>query len=221
MGQSIERRLRTKRHSRRMCQVREAERSALWLSGLWVWCWVSWPMALGSVGAAMAGMYYLVFWQRRSTATVINATGVAHARRLAAKQKKQGYGSIASAQRAVAADIALIRKGSWVRRRRNGTSPQFGSAKQKAAARSLHSAYRSWLWRCRAGFGITQQSAEREANDCSRWSKTPLSYRNPFYLLNYHEKSQNVYFVVRHWLLGFVCSPYLCRRLQISWNYRS
>jgi hypothetical protein len=95
--------------------------------------------------AAMAGMYYLVFWERRSTATVVNATGAAQARRLAAKQKKKGYGSIASAQRAVAADVALIRKGSWVRRRRNGTSPQFGTAKQKAAARSLRSAYRSWL----------------------------------------------------------------------------
>lgn len=35
--------------------------------------------------------------------------------------------------------------GSWVRRRRDGTSPQFGTAKQKAAARSMRSAYRSWL----------------------------------------------------------------------------
>ena len=69
----------------------------------------------------------------------------AQERRLAAKQKKQGYGFIASARRAAAPDVALIRKGSWVRRRRNGTSPQFGTAKQKAAARSLRSAYRSWL----------------------------------------------------------------------------
>ena len=133
-----------------MCQVREAERSALWVSGLWLSAlWVGAecldPVGLGPMGAAMAGMYYLVFWERRSTATVVNATGAAQARRLAAKQKKQGYGSIASAQKAVAADVALIRKGSWVRRRRNGTSPQFGSAKQKAAARRLRSAYRSWL----------------------------------------------------------------------------
>ena len=103
------------------------------------------PMGLGPAGAAMAGMYYLVFWERRSTATVVNARDAAQARRLAAKQKKQGYGSIASARRAVAADVALIRKGSWVRRRRNGASPQFGTAKQKAAARNLRSAYRSWL----------------------------------------------------------------------------
>ena len=102
-------------------------------------------MGLGPAGAAMAGMYYLVFWERRSTATVVKATGAAQARRLATKQKKQGYGSITSAKRAVAADVDLIRKGSWVRRRRNGTSPQFGSAKQKAAARSLRSAYRYWL----------------------------------------------------------------------------
>ena len=104
-----------------------------------------WPLGVCPMGTAMAGMYYLVFWQRRSTATVVNATDAAQARRLATKQKKQGYGSIASAQRAVAADVDLIRKGSWVRRRRNGTSPQFGTAKQKAAARSLRSAYRSWL----------------------------------------------------------------------------
>ncbi len=71
--------------------------------------------------------------------------GTAQARRIAAKQQKKGYGTIASTRRAVAADVALIRKGSWVRRRRNGTSPQFGTAKQKAAARSLRSAYRSWL----------------------------------------------------------------------------
>ncbi len=103
------------------------------------------PMALDLQGPAIADMYYLVFWERRSTATVVNARDAAHARRLAAKQKKQGYGPIVSAQRAVAADVALIRKGSWVRRRRNGTSPQFGTAKQKAAARSLRSAYRSWL----------------------------------------------------------------------------
>ena len=69
----------------------------------------------------------------------------AQARRIAARQKKKGYVSIASARRAVAADVVLIRKGSWVRRRRNGTSPHFGTAKQKAAARSLRSAYRSWL----------------------------------------------------------------------------
>ncbi len=102
-------------------------------------------MGLASVSPAIAGMYYLVFWERRSTATVVNARDAAQARRIAAKQKKKGYGSIASAQRAVAADVALIRKGSWVRRRRNGGSPQFGTAKQKAAARSLPSAYRSWL----------------------------------------------------------------------------
>jgi hypothetical protein len=75
----------------------------------------------------------------------INSMAAAEARRIAAKQKKKGYGSIASARRAVAVEVALIRKGSWVRRRRNGGSPQFGTAKQKAAARSLRSAYRSWL----------------------------------------------------------------------------
>ena len=74
-----------------------------------------------------------------------SSTDAAQARRLAFKQNKKGYGSIASARRAVAADVALIRKGSWVRRRRNGTSPQYGTAKQKAAARKMRSAYRSLL----------------------------------------------------------------------------
>jgi hypothetical protein len=55
--------------------------------------------------------------------------GAAQARRIAARQKKKGYGIIASARRAEAADVALIRKGSWVRRRRSGGSPQFGTAK--------------------------------------------------------------------------------------------
>ena len=51
-----------------------------------------WPLGVGPVGPAMEDMYYLVFWQRRSTATVVNATDAAQARRLATKQKKQGYG---------------------------------------------------------------------------------------------------------------------------------
>ena len=48
-------------------------------------------------------------------------------------------------QQANAADSRLIRQGSWVRRRRNGTSPQFGSARSKASARKQRSAYRGWL----------------------------------------------------------------------------
>ena len=67
-----------------------------------------WPCGSRALGTAIAGMYYLVFWERRSTATVVNATSAAQARRLATKQKKQGYGSITSAQKAVAADVALM-----------------------------------------------------------------------------------------------------------------
>jgi hypothetical protein len=50
-----------------------------------------------------------------------------------------------SVQKANADDSRLIRRGVWVRRRRNGSSPQFGSAAQKAAARRQRSRYRSWL----------------------------------------------------------------------------
>ncbi len=53
--------------------------------------------------------------------------------------------ALVSVQQANAADSRLIRQGSWVRRRRNGTSPQFGSARSKASARKQRSAYRGWL----------------------------------------------------------------------------
>jgi hypothetical protein len=43
--------------------------------------------------------------------------------------------SLVSVEQANAADSRLIRQGSWVRRRRNGISPQFGSACSKASAR--------------------------------------------------------------------------------------
>ena len=66
------------------------------------------PVGLGPMGAAMAGMYYLVFWQRRSTATVVNATDAAQARRLAFKQKKQGYG------RCCVGTADVVTSGIWV-----------------------------------------------------------------------------------------------------------
>ncbi|MCH9715071.1 MAG: hypothetical protein K0U63_11095 [Cyanobacteria bacterium] len=50
-----------------------------------------------------------------------------------------------SVQQANGADRRLIRQGVWVRRRRNGTSPQFGSRAEQAAARRQRSRYRRWL----------------------------------------------------------------------------
>lgn len=50
--------------------------------------------------------WYLVFWRRRST---------------------KGYGVTLAARWANAQDSLLIRKGVWVRRRRDGSSPQCGS----------------------------------------------------------------------------------------------
>ena len=93
----------------------------------------------------MASRYYLVFWSRRSTATVVPASSASKARSRASARHKEGYGTLVSVQQANAADSRLIRQGSWVRRRRNGASPQFGSARSKASARTQRSAYRCWL----------------------------------------------------------------------------
>ena len=75
--------------------------------------------------------WYLVFWRNRSTSTVVPAASASQAR---------------SRARANSQDAGLISKGTWVRRRRDGTSPQFGSARSKARARRQRCAYRSWLW---------------------------------------------------------------------------
>jgi hypothetical protein len=90
-------------------------------------------------------MFYLVFWRNRSTATVVTAPSAARARALASARHKKGYGPIVSVRQANREDSRLIRKGTWVRRRRNGTSPQFGSAASKAAARRIRSRYRPGL----------------------------------------------------------------------------
>ena len=48
-------------------------------------------------------------------------------------------------RQANAADSRLIRKGVWVRRRKDGSSPQFGTAAARTAARRQRSRYRHWL----------------------------------------------------------------------------
>lgn len=73
--------------------------------------------------------WYLVFWRNRSTATVVPAASASQARCRAQPKQKKGYGSIVAARRANAQDARLIRQGTWVRRRRDGSSPQFGSAR--------------------------------------------------------------------------------------------
>lgn len=89
--------------------------------------------------------FFLAFWSRRSTATVVSASSNSQARSRAAARRKSGYGSIVAVKRANAQDSRLIRKGTWVRRRRNGTSPQFGTAASKLRARKQRSRYRHWL----------------------------------------------------------------------------
>ncbi|QPN63641.1 hypothetical protein [Synechococcus sp. CBW1004] len=89
--------------------------------------------------------WYLVFWRNRSTATVVPAASAGQARSHAQHRHKKGYGGIVAARRANADDSRLIRRGAWVRRRRDGSSPQFGSARSKARARRQRSAYRHWL----------------------------------------------------------------------------
>ena len=89
--------------------------------------------------------YYLGFWSRRTTATVVPAATPSQARSRVQACRKTGYGSLVSLQQANDADSRLIRKGIWVRRRRDGSSPQFGSAMSRAAAKRQRSGYRPWL----------------------------------------------------------------------------
>jgi hypothetical protein len=89
--------------------------------------------------------WYLVFWSNRSTATVEPAASAGQARSRAERKQKKGYGAIVAARRANADDARLIRRGVWVRRRRDGSSPQFGSARSKARAQRQRSRYRAWL----------------------------------------------------------------------------
>jgi hypothetical protein len=89
--------------------------------------------------------FYLAFWSARTTATVVRASTSASARTRANARHRSGYGRLVWVQKANDQDARLIRQGTWVRRRRNGTSPQFGSRAQKAAARRQRSRYRSWL----------------------------------------------------------------------------
>jgi hypothetical protein len=89
--------------------------------------------------------WYLVFWRRRSTATVVPAASAGQARSRAQRKQKKGYGAIVAARRANPDDSRLIRRDIWVRRRRDGSSPQFGSARSKARARRQRSRYRAWL----------------------------------------------------------------------------
>ncbi len=71
----------------------------------------------------MASRYYLVFWSRRSTATVVPAATASQARSRAHGRRKAGYGTLLSTRQANAADRRLIRKGVWVRRRRTAAAP--------------------------------------------------------------------------------------------------
>jgi hypothetical protein len=85
------------------------------------------------------------FWRNRSSTAVVPAASAGQARSLAKCKQKRGYGAIVAARRANAQDSRLIRKGVWVRRRRDGSSPQFGSARSKARARRQRSSYLHWL----------------------------------------------------------------------------
>lgn len=89
--------------------------------------------------------HYLAFWSRRSTATVVPATGRSQARERAMCRHKIGYGVLISLQQANAVDRRLIRQRIWVRRRRDGTSPQYGTSQARAASRRQRSRYRPWL----------------------------------------------------------------------------
>ena len=76
---------------------------------------------------------------------VVPAASADQARSRANRKHKKGYGGIVAARRANAQDSRLIRHGVWVRRRRDGSSPQFGSVCSKSRARRQRSSYRHWL----------------------------------------------------------------------------
>jgi hypothetical protein len=76
---------------------------------------------------------------------VVPAASASQARSCAQRRHKKGYGSIVAARRANPQDSRLIRRGVWVRRRHDGSSPQFGTGRSKARARWQRSAYRHWL----------------------------------------------------------------------------
>ena len=65
--------------------------------------------------------WYLVFWRNRSTSTVVPAASASQARSRAQRRHKEGYGVIVAARRANPQDSQLIRRGVWVRRRRDGS----------------------------------------------------------------------------------------------------
>ncbi len=67
------------------------------------------------------------------------------ARSRAQRKPNKGYGVIVAARRANANDARLIRRVVWVRRRRDGSSSQFGLVRSKARARRQRSRYRRWL----------------------------------------------------------------------------
>lgn len=53
----------------------------------------------GVAGASFMA-FFLAFWSRRSTATVVSASSNSQARSLAAQRRKSGYGSIVAVKRA-------------------------------------------------------------------------------------------------------------------------
>ena len=67
---------------------------------------------------------YLGFWSRRTTATVVPAATPGQARSRVQARRKAGYGTLVSLQQAYDANSRLIRKGIWVRRRRDGSNPR-------------------------------------------------------------------------------------------------
>lgn len=76
--------------------------------------------------------WLLNYWRNFSTSTVVPSASASEARSRALRKQNQGYGTIVAARRANSQDTGLIRKGTRVRLRRDGSSPQFGSARSKA-----------------------------------------------------------------------------------------
>ena len=67
--------------------------------------------------------WYLVFWRNRSTATVVPAASASQARSRAQRQAEAGLWGDRGRPPRQSPGRRLIRRGVWVRRRRDGIQP--------------------------------------------------------------------------------------------------
>lgn len=88
---------------------------------------------------------YGIWYSNRSTPVVVGAESSSKARTKAMKKEKKGYGAITNVRALKGKSAELARKGKWVRERKSGLSPQFGTKEEKMKARKDLTKYRKGL----------------------------------------------------------------------------